>query len=77
MTKLGDVANFEGILKQEKKFGGISGMAHLLGISSTGKYTKIRKFVSRSKTALKNAQICSSMAQFPHTPNICDFLRNS
>ena len=49
------VANFEGILKEEKFFWGISGTAHLLGIFSTGKYTKIRKFVSISQAAPKNA----------------------
>ena len=49
------VANFEGILKEEKNFGGISGTAHLLGISSTGKYAKIRKFVSRAQAAPKIA----------------------
>ena len=52
-------------------------MAHLLGIFSTGKYPKTKKFVSRTKAAPRNALICSSMAQFLHTPNISDFLRNS
>ena len=71
------VANFEGILKEEKNFGGISGTAHLLGIFSTGKYPKRKKFVGRSQTALKNALISLSKVQFLHTPNICDFLRKS
>ena len=71
------VANFEGILKEEKNFGGIFGTAHLLGIFSTGKYPKIRKFVSRSQAAPKIALISLSKVQFLHTPNICDFLRNS
>ena len=71
------VANFEGILKEEKNFGGISGTSHLLGIFSTGKYPKRKKFVSRSQAAQKNASISLSKAQFLHTPNICDFLRNS
>ena len=75
--KLGDVANFEGILSEEKNFGGISGMALPLGISSTGKCTKIRKFVGIDKAALNNASISLSSAQILHTPNICDFLRNS
>ena len=64
------VANFEGILKEEKNFGGISGTSHLLGIFSTGKYPKRKKFVSRSQAALKNALIPPRMAQFLHTPNI-------
>ena len=51
--KLGDVSNFEGVLQEEKIFWGISGMALPLGISSTGKYPKIRKFVGRAKTAPK------------------------
>ena len=51
--KLGHVANFDGILQEEKFFWGISGMALPLGISSTGKYTKIRKFVGRDKAAPK------------------------
>ena len=71
------VANFEGILKEEKNFGGISGMAHLLGIFSTGKYPKTKKIVGIDQAAPKNAPISLSMAQFLHTPNICDFLRNS
>ena len=51
--KMAYVANFEGILKEEKNFWGISGMAHLLGISSTGKYPKIRKFVGIDQAAPK------------------------
>ena len=71
------VANFEGILKEEKNVRGISGTANLLGIFSTGKYPKRKKIVSRPQAALKNALISLSIAQFLHTPNICDFLRNS
>ena len=52
-TKMAYVANFDGILQEEKIFWGISGMALPLGISSTGKYQKIRKFVGRDKAAPK------------------------
>ena len=75
--KLGHVANFEGVLYEDNFFWGISGMALPLGISSTGKYPKIRKFVSSSQAARKNALISLSRDQILHTPNICDFLRNS
>ena len=71
------VANFEGILKEEKNFWGKSDMADLLGISWTRTYPKTRKFLGRTKTAPKNALISLSRAQILHTPNICDFLRNS
>ena len=52
-------------------------MAHLLGIFSTGKYPKTKKIVGIDQTAPTKILISLSMAQFLHTPNICDFLRNS
>ena len=52
-------------------------MLHLLGIFSTGKYTKIKKIVSRGAAGPKIASISLSKVKFLHTPNICDFLSNS
>ena len=51
-------------------------MPHRSGISSTGKYQKRKKILSRTQAALKIAQIFLTNAKFPLTPNIPDFSQN-
>ena len=51
-------------------------MPHRSGISSTGKYQKRKKILSRPQAAQKIALIFATNAKFPLTPNIPDFSQN-